>query len=114
MARNCPIRTAQSAEQANAARSSSSAFSMLSTALYGRIPYAPAIQPVTGSAFDIIGVGGATAEIRGYVDAPIEIDGTAVRHLLLVVKGLAFPLLLGTDILRPHGAMLMLDESAPL
>ena len=91
-----------------------SAFSMLSTAMYGRIPNAPTIQPFTGSAPDIIGVGGATTEIRGYVDAPIEIDGTAVSHSLLVVEGLAFPLLLGTDILRPHGAMLTLDESAPL
>ena len=78
-----------------------SAFSILSTVMYGRIPNAPAIQPFTGSAPNIIGVGSATAEICGYVDAPIEIDGTAVRHPLLVVEGLAFPLLLGTDILRP-------------
>ena len=91
-----------------------SAFSMLSTAMYGRIPNAPAIQPFKGSAPDIIGVGGATAEIRGYVDAPIEIDGTAVRHPLLVVEGLACPLLLGTNILRFHGAMLTLHESASL
>ena len=91
-----------------------SAFSMLSTAMYGRIPDAPAIQPFTGSALDIIGVGSATAEICRYVDAPIKIDDTAVRHPLLVVEGLAFPLLLGTDILRPRGAMLTLDESVPL
>ena len=91
-----------------------SAFSMVSTAMYGRFPNAPVIQPFTSSAPDIIGVGGATTKIRGYVDAPIEIDGTAVRHPLLVVEGLAFPLLLGTDILRPHGAMLTLEESAPL
>ena len=69
---------------------------MLSTALYGSIPNAPAIRPFTGLTPDIIGVGGATAEIRCYVDAPIEIDGTAVRHPLLVVEGLAFPLLLAS------------------
>ena len=91
-----------------------SAFSMLSTAMYGRIPNAPAIQPFTSSAPDIIAVDGKTAEVRGNVDAPIKIDGTAVRHPLLVVEVLAFPLLLGTDILRPHSAMLTLDESAPL
>ena len=91
-----------------------SAFSMLSTAMYGRIPNAPTIHPFTGSVPDIIGVAGATADTRGYVDAPIEIDGMAVRHSLLVVEGLAFPLLLGTDILWPHGAILTLDESAPL
>ena len=91
-----------------------SAFSMLSTAMYGRIPNAPAIQFFTASAPDIIDVGAATAEIRGYVDALIEIDGTAVRHPLLVAEGLAFFLLLGTDILWLHGAMLTLDESVPL
>ena len=99
---------------ADALVNTGSAFSMLSTAKYGRIQNARPIQPFTGSAPDIIGVGGATAEIRGYVDAPIEIDNPAVRHPLLVVEGLVFPLLLGTDILRPYGAMLTLDVSAPL
>ena len=78
-----------------------SAFSMLSTAMYGRIPNAPEIQHFNGSAPDIIGVGGAIAEISGDVDAPIEIDGTAVCHPLLVVEKFAFPLLLGTDIFCP-------------
>ena len=91
-----------------------SALAMLSTAMYGRISNSPAIQPVTNSAPDIIGVNGATAEIRGYVDAPIEIDGTAVRYPVLVVKGLAFPLLLIINILWRHSAMVTLDESTSL
>ncbi len=88
---------------------------MLTSAMYSRLPHAPAIQPFTRAAPDVIGVGGASAEIRGYVDAPVEIAGVEVHHpLLLVVEGLAFPLLIGTDILREHGAVLTLDESAPV
>ena len=99
---------------ANALVDTGSAFSMLSTAMYSRLPSAPVIQPFSGAAPDVIGVGGATAEKRGYADAPVELAGTAVYHTLLVVEGLTFSLLISTDILWPHGAMLTLDESAPL
>ena len=91
-----------------------SAFSMLSSAMYSRLPSAPHIQPFTCAAPDVVGVGGASAEIRGYVDTPVEIDGTAVHHPMLMVEGLAFPLLIGTDVLRPHYAMFTLDETVPL
>ena len=37
-----------------------------------------------------------------------------MHHPLLVVEGLAFPLLIGTDILLAHGAVLTLDETAPV
>ena len=37
-----------------------------------------------------------------------------MRHQLFVVEGLALPLLLNIDILRPHGAMLTLEEAATL
>ena len=91
-----------------------SALLMLSSAIYARLPSAPAIQFFTRAAPDIIGLGGASAKIRGYVDAPVEVAGVAVHHLVLVVEGLAFPLIIGTDILRAHGAVLTLDESAPV
>ena len=68
-----------------------SAFSMLSSAIYSRLPNAPAIQPFMRAARDVVCVRGANAEIRGYVDAPVELDGTAVHHPLLVVKGSRFP-----------------------
>ena len=86
-----------------------SAFSMLSSALYARLRDAPAIQTFTRAAPDVIGVEGASAEIRGNVDAPIEIAGVTVQHLLLVVEGLTFPILIDTDILRAHRAVLTLD-----
>ena len=52
--------------------------------------------------------------IRGYDDVPVEVAGVAVRHPLLVVEGLAFPLIIGTDILRAHRVVLTLDKSAPV
>ena len=83
-----------------------SSLSMLTTATYGRLPSALAIQPFTKEAFVVIGVGGASGEIRGYVDTPVEHDNIAVHHSLLVVDRLAFALLIDMDIFRPHGATL--------
>ena len=89
-----------------------SAFSMLSSALYARQRDAPVIQPFTRAAPDVVCVGSASAEIRGYVDACVKVTGVTVHHPLVVVEGLAFSLLIGTDILRTHGAVLTLDETA--
>ena len=91
-----------------------SALSMLSAAIYARLPDAPAIQPLLRAAPEVVDVGGARAVIRGYIDVPVEVAGVAVRHSLLVIEGLAFPFIIGTDILRAHRAVLMLDESAPV
>ena len=66
---------------ANAIIDSGSIFSMLSSAMYSRQPHAPAIQPFTRAAPDVVGVGGASVEIRGYVDTLVEIAGVAVNHL---------------------------------
>ena len=87
---------------------------MLSSASYKRLIDAPVIQPCTRAAGDIVNVKNASAEICGYVDAPVEVGGITVYYPLLVVEGLAFPFLIGTDILRAHGAILTLDESAPV
>ena len=91
-----------------------SAFSTLSSTLYARLRDAPVIQPFTRAAPDVVGVGGASAEIRGYVDASVKVAGVTVHHPLLVVEGFAFPLLIGTDILRAHNAVLTFDENAPV
>ena len=87
---------------------------MLKSAMYARLPGVPAIQPFTRAAPYVVGVGGSNAEIRGNVDAFVEVAGVAVHHPVLMVEGLAFPLIIGTDILRAHGAVLTLDESAPV
>ena len=83
---------------------------MLSAAMYARLPDAPVIQPFFRAAPEVVGVGVASAVIRGYFDVPVEVAGVAVRHPLLVVESLAFPLIIGTDILRAHRAILTLDE----
>ena len=144
MARDCPTRAAQAKAQTSNSSSNAvasagkgaaqvfapaaiaslritdalidtgSAFSMLSSTLYARLRDAPVIQPFTRAEPDIVGAKSASAEIRGYVDAPVEVAGVTVHHPLLVVEGLAFALLISTDILRAHGAVLTLDETAPV
>ena len=86
---------------------SGSSFSMLSSTLYARLPSKPAIHLFKNSAPDIVGVGGASAKVRGYVDVPLQIVGVEIAHPLLVVQNLAFPLLIGADILRPHAAAML-------
>ena len=71
-------------------------------------------QPFTRAAPDVVGVGGARAEIRGYVETPVKVAGVTVHHPLLVVKGLAFSFLIGTDILCAHGSVLTLDVTTPV
>ena len=90
-----------------------SAMSMLSAAMYARLPDSPAIHPFLRAAPEVVGVGDASAVIRGYVTVPVKFAGVAVRHPLLVVEGLAFPLIIGTDILRANRLVLTLDESEP-
>ena len=91
-----------------------SAFSMLSSAIHAKLLDPLPVQPFTRAAPDVVGLGGASAELRGYVDAPVELAGVTVHHPLLVVEGLAFPLLIGTDIPRSHRAVLTLYETAPV
>ena len=91
-----------------------SACSMLSSALYARLRDAPVIQPFTRAPPAVVSVGNASAKIRGYVDAPVEVAVVNVNHPLLVVEGHAFSFLIGTEIVRAHGAVLTLDETAPV
>ena len=91
-----------------------SALSMLSVAMYARLLNPPAIQPFLRAALELVGVGGISAVIRGYVDVPGKVAGVAVRHPLMVVERLAFPFIIGTDILRAYRAVLTLDVSAPV
>ena len=91
-----------------------SAFPILSSALYDRLPSRPSINSFKNSAPDIVGVGGASAEVRGYIDVPLHIAGIEVAHPLLVVSNLSFSLLIGMDELQPHAAKLSLGSAAPL
>ena len=82
--------------------------------MYAQLLDAPVIQSFSRAAPEVVGVGGASAAIRGYVDAPVKFAGATVHHPLLVVERLAFPLLIGTDILRAHRAVITLVETAPV
>ena len=87
---------------------------MLSSVLYEQLPSRPAINRFSISAPDIVGVGGASAEVRCYVDVPLQIAGVKIAHPLLVVTDLSFPLLIGMDLLQPHAAKMSLEHTAPL
>ena len=50
--------------------------------------------------------------ICNYINVPVKVAGVAVCHSLLVVKGLAFPLIIKTDNLTAHRAVLTLNELA--
>ena len=81
---------------------------MLSTALYAKLSSKTSIQPFKKHAPDIVGVGGTSAEVKGYVDVPLQLAGVEVAHPLLGVTDLSFPILVGTDILRAHSATMSL------
>ena len=91
-----------------------SAYSMVSSALYDRLPTLPAIYSFENSAPDIVGVGGANAEVRGYVVVPLLIAGFDVAHPLLVVSELPFAMLICMDVLRPHAASFSVCDSTSL
>ena len=43
---------------------------------------------------NIVGVGGSSARVLGYVDVSVVISDVEVRHPLIVVDELAYPLLI--------------------
>lgn len=83
-----------------------SAFSMLSSALYDRIFSRPAIQQSKNSAMDIVNVGGASYDVKKYVDISLLIVGVEIVHPLLVVSELSFLIIIGIDIMQLHAATL--------
>jgi len=91
-----------------------SSFSMISAELYERLSSRPALLAFSSVAPDIVGVGGASAAVKGYIDIPFAIAETVVKHPLLVVEGLSFSLLVGMDVLRPHDASFRVGKSRKL
>ena len=91
-----------------------SALSMVYSTLNDRLPSRPSINSFKNSAPNIVGVSGASAEVRGYIDAPLQIVGIEVAHPLLIVLNLLFSMLIGMDVLQPHAAKNSLGNAAPL
>ena len=77
---------------------------MVSSALHNRLPSRPSINSFKIWAPNIVEVGGVSAEVRGYIDGPLQIAGIKVAHPLLVVTNLLFFLLIRMDVLQPHAA----------
>ena len=90
------------------------AYLMVSSALYDRLPTRLAINSFENFAPDIVKVGGASAEVKGYVVVPLLIAGFEVAHPLLVVSELPFAMLIGMDVLRPHAASFSVCDSTSL
>ena len=87
---------------------------MLCSVLYDQLLIRSAICSFSKSAPDIVRVSGACAEVRGYVDVPLQIAGIEIAHPLLVITSLAFTLLIVMDILQPHAGKLSLSHAAQL
>lgn len=83
-----------------------SLFSMLSTALYIRLVNRPHIQKYKNSSLDIVKVGNANAADQGNIDDTLQIARPKVNYLLLIVKDFSILLLIGTDVLCVHVAIL--------
>ena len=83
-------------------------FSMVAVSTLHALPRLPQVEPFESTPHSIIGVGGARATVRGFLDVPLKIGNTEVCHPLIVVEKLAFRLLVGMDILRPHSATVAL------
>ena len=47
-----------------------------------------------------------------YIDAPLIVARTQMRHPVIVVEDLSFPFLIGMDILGPHDAQLGVSASS--
>ena len=75
---------------------------------------APSVENISSVMPRIVGVGGASATVRGYIDVPVVIAGKRVKHPLIVVEELAYSLLIGIYILGPHEAQLRVGASSSI
>lgn len=90
-----------------------SELSMVSESLYSQLSARPLIESFKMPTHDIVGVGGAYAEVNEYINVPFQIAGVQVAHLQLVVFGFSFSILIKINVLRPHSAVMLLEESVP-
>ena len=81
-----------------------SAFSIMSSAFHDRLPSRLALDAFKNSHPDIVGVGGVSFKVKGYINVYLKIVEIEVTHPLLVVIKLLFALLIGMDVLQPHTA----------
>ena len=97
----------------NALVDTGSAVMMVSSSLHDSLPSRSVINLFKNNVSYIVGVGGASAEVKGYIDVSLQIAGIKVAHPLLIVTNLSFLLLNGMDVLQPHAAKMSLGSAAP-
>ena len=89
-------------------------FSMIPMQTLRSMNNPPPIETFITSPPRIVGVGCASATVRRYIDAPLIIARTQMRHLMIVVEDHSFPLLIGMDILGPHDAQIGVGASSSI
>ena len=79
-------------------------FLIIASSTLSAIPERLSVEQFMHKRPNIVGVGGSSARVLGYVDVSVVISDIEVRHPLIVVHELAYPLLIVTNVLRPHRA----------
>ena len=83
--------------------------SMVSALTLVALPVPPSVELFTNGTPNIVDISGSLLHVLGYVVAAVAVSDVEVTHRLVVIRELAFPLLIGNDILRPHRAIIELD-----
>ena len=81
---------------------------MVSASTLAALPVTPSVEPYTSRPPYIVDIGGSPLHLLGYFVAAVAVSDVEVTHQLVVISELEFPLWIGNDILRPHGAVIEL------
>ena len=87
---------------------SGSSLSMVSASTLAALSVPPSVEPLMSGTPIIVDIGASLFHVQGYVVAAVAVSDVEVRHRLVVIRELAFPLLIGYDIFRPHRAIIEL------
>ena len=88
-------------------------FSMIPARTIASLRNEPSVENFSSAPPRIVGVGGS-ATVCGYIYATLVIASTRVRHPLIVVEELAYPLFIEMDILGSHDAQLGVGASSSI
>ena len=81
---------------------------MVSASTLAALPVPPSVEPFKRGTPNIVDIGGSLLHVLGYVVAAVAVSDVEVIHRFVVIRELAFPFLIGNDILRHHRAIIEL------
>ena len=81
---------------------SGSSSSIIASSTLSALLERPSVEQFMHRPPNIVGVGGSSAKVLGYVDVAVVIFDVEMRHPLIAVDKLGYPLLIWTDVPRPH------------